>query len=60
MTTSAKSMDDTEASAASSVHLEKGAPSPPFTMNVDRPFLCAIREKGTGLFVFLGWVAVPG
>lgn len=50
----------TEASAASSVHVEKAAPSPPFTMDVDRPFLCILREKSTGLFVFLGWVGEPG
>src|SRR5262249_49573705 len=51
--------EGTEASAATSVHVERGAPAPPFTMTVDRPFACAIRERSTGLLAFLGWVAEP-
>lgn len=31
----------------------------PFTMVVDRPFLCAIRDNGTGAVLFLGVVTDP-
>lgn len=31
----------------------------PFTMVVDRPFLCAIRDHGTGAMLFLGVVTNP-
>jgi serine protease inhibitor len=34
-------------------------PQGPFTMVVDRPFLCAIRDNGTGAIIFLGVVVDP-
>jgi serpin B len=34
-------------------------PQPPFYFVVDRPFFMAIRERQTGLILFLGAVADP-
>lgn len=53
----------TQAAAATEVRMTQGAavePSTaPFTMIVDRPFLCAIRDRITGLVLFLGVVTEP-
>ena len=52
----------TEAAAATSVGIAvTSMPSgpPPFTMVVDHPFFCAIRDKETGAVVFMGAVTRP-
>ncbi len=35
------------------------APGPPMTLNVDHPFIFAVRDRGTGAVLFLGRVADP-
>jgi serpin B len=50
----------TEAAAATAVIAAgAGLPPPPIAITVDRPFLFAIRELGTGQIVFLGRVVDP-
>ncbi|HWQ14082.1 MAG TPA: serpin family protein [Roseiflexaceae bacterium] len=52
-----------EAAAATAVVMVLSAmvaPPPPFVMRVDRPFLCAIRDRASGLVLFLGTIANPG
>ena len=51
----------TEAAAATAVIGAKGggAPAPPFEVKADRPFLFLIRERTTGLVLFLGRVLDP-
>jgi serpin B len=54
----------TEAAAATVVGAAGCAPPPPppggpFTMIVDHPFLCAIRDNATGVLLFLGIIADP-
>jgi serpin B len=54
--------EGTEAAAATSVRVtESVAPAAekPFKMVVDRPFLCAIRDNGTGAILFIGAVYEP-
>ena len=48
-----------EAAAATAVVLSRGAPSPGFSMIVDRPFFCAIRDRETGVSLFMGWILDP-
>jgi len=51
----------TEAAAATSVEVAmESAPVQQFTMEVDRPFLFAIRDDATGTILFLGSVFDPG
>ncbi|HEX7492051.1 MAG TPA: serpin family protein [Candidatus Limnocylindrales bacterium] len=53
--------DGTEASAATAVAMAAGA-SPPtqqVTVKVDKPFLFAVRDTGTGAILFLGRVTDP-
>lgn len=56
--------EGTKAAAVTAIPAPGGAPPPPdsspFTMVVDRPFLCAIRDNGTGALLFLGVVVNPG
>lgn len=51
----------TEAAAATAVIGAKGggAPAPPFEVRADRPFVFLIRERTTGLVLFLGRVLDP-
>jgi len=53
----------TEAAAVTEVEMTKGteavAPSKPFRLIVDRPFLCVVRDRMTGLVLFLGVVTHP-
>ena len=51
----------TEAAAATAVIIEQesGPPSDPLTLNVDRPFLFALRDTQTGAVLFLGRVTDP-
>jgi serpin B len=51
-----------EAAAATAVMMTLGAmidAPQPFVMRVDRPFLCAIRERASGLVLFLGAISSP-
>ena len=54
----------TEAAAATAVTIRAAArvllPDPPVQVTVDRPFLFAITEPGSGLPLFLGRVSHPG
>jgi serine protease inhibitor len=53
----------TRAAAATAVSLTKGAmkaPSAPFNMVVDRPFLCAICDDQTKAILFVGAIVDPG
>jgi serpin B len=54
--------EGTVAAAATSVGMMAmaiAAPVDRFTMNVDHPFLCVIREKSSGAIVFLGEINDP-
>jgi serpin B len=51
----------TTASAATAVVMDaSSAPLDHVTLNVDRPFLFALRDVTTGAIVFLGQVTDPG
>lgn len=50
--------EGTEAAAATAVVMTR-SPSMGFEMVVDRPFFCAIRDRETGLLLFMGWVLDP-
>jgi len=50
--------EGTEAAAATAVVMARGL-STGFRMMVDKPFFCAIRDRGTGLLLFMGWVLDP-
>jgi len=53
--------EGTEAAAATAVIMvESAMPMEPVEMTVDRPFLFAIRHRGTGTLLFLGQVAELG
>ncbi len=49
----------TEASAATAVGIRAGAVLKPLSLDVNRPFLFAVRDRHTGAVVFLGRVADP-
>ncbi len=52
--------EGTEAAAVTGVEMQWcSAPSMPFTMSVDRPFLFAIRDNQTGALLFLGSIVDP-
>lgn len=52
--------EGTEAAAATGVIMRvTSAPPPPSPMNVDRPFLFALRDMETGAILFLGRVVEP-
>lgn len=50
--------EGTEAAAATAVIMLK-SPAPRFGMVVDRPFFCAIRDRETGMLLFMGFVLDP-
>ena len=50
--------EGTEAAAATAVVMVR-SPAMGFRMIVDRPFFCAIRDRETGLLLFMGWVVDP-
>jgi serpin B len=49
----------TQAAASTSVTATASIPIVPFVMIIDRPFLCAIQDRVTGLVLFLGAVTDP-
>jgi serine protease inhibitor len=53
--------EGTEAAAATAVGMKSRAlmPMDTFTMIVDRPFCCAIRDNETGTILFLGSIVDP-
>lgn len=56
--------EGTEAAAASAAMMRCASakwtpPTRRFQMNVDRPFLAAIRDEQTGTVLFMGWVEDP-
>ncbi len=55
--------EGTEAAAATSIEMgiESAREEPePFTMVVDRPFFCAIRDRETSTILFMGTITSPG
>ncbi|HEU4434679.1 MAG TPA: serpin family protein [Pyrinomonadaceae bacterium] len=53
--------EGTVAAAATSVGMAlTSAPPPPFSMKVDRPFFFAIRDRVSGVVLFMGSVTNPG
>ena len=53
--------EGTVAAAATSVGIRlTSAPPPPFSMKVDRPFFFAIRDRVSGVVLFMGSVTNPG
>lgn len=51
--------EGTEAAAATSVEMKALSISTSFTMIVDRPFFCAIRDNKTKSVLFMGSIVVP-
>ncbi|MBD1837006.1 serpin family protein [Coleofasciculus sp. FACHB-501] len=51
--------EGTEAAAATGIEASFGPPDPPFSMVVDRPFFCAIRDDDTGSLLFMGSIMEP-
>lgn len=52
--------EGTEAAATTMVAIAvSAAPGEPFTMVVDRPFFCAIRDNETGTVLFMGSIVRP-
>jgi len=49
----------TEAAAATVLDMPVSTPPPPKEMTMDRPFIFAIVEHGTGTILFLGRVTNP-
>jgi len=49
--------EGTEAAAVTSLQSRGGIP--PFKMNVNRPFFCAIRDHTTGTILFMGTIVDP-
>jgi serpin B len=50
--------EGTEAAAVTAVEMERGL-APTFTMIVDRPFFCCIRDNQTGTVLFMGSIVEP-
>ncbi len=51
--------EGTEAAAVTSGGMRATAYIPPFSMVVDRPFFCAIRDNQTGTVLFMGSIVEP-
>jgi serpin B len=51
--------EGTEAAAVTSGGMRATAYIPPFSMVVDRPFFCAIRDDQTGTVLFMGVIVEP-
>ena len=52
--------EGTEAAAATAVEMTRSlSRDPPFSMIVDRPFFCAIRDDDTGSLLFMGSIMEP-
>lgn len=51
--------EGTEAAAATSVEMRAVSMGPTFSMVVDRPFFCAIRDNETGTILFMGSIVDP-
>lgn len=51
--------EGTTAAASTSVGMTTAAMMPGFTMIVDRPFICAIRDALTGTLLFIGSIVDP-
>lgn len=51
--------EGTEAAAVTSGGMRMTSYAPPFTMTVDRPFFCAIRDNQTGTVLFMGAIVEP-
>jgi len=51
--------EGTEAAAVTSGGMHLTSFAPPFTMTVDRPFFCAIRDNQTGTLLFMGAIVAP-
>ena len=55
----AKKRRDRAGAATAVVMLESGVSKEPIAVTVDRPFICLIRDIGTGTVLFLGRVSNP-
>ncbi|MDQ2688319.1 MAG: serpin family protein, partial [Armatimonadota bacterium] len=51
--------EGTVAAAVTAIGVGAGAPSPVTEMRVDHPFVCAIRDTGTGTLLFVGAIRDP-
>jgi serpin B len=53
--------EGTEAAAVTSVGMMRASfiPNRSFSMVVDRPFFCAIRDNQTGAILFMGSIVEP-
>jgi len=51
--------EGTEAAAATSVGLTLASAAPSFSMRVDRPFVFFIRERSSGVILFIGKIVEP-
>ncbi len=51
--------EGTQAAAATAVMMIRAMPAETFTMIVNRPFFCAIRDNQTGTLLFMGSIADP-
>jgi serpin B len=51
--------EGTEAAAVTSGQMFATSYTPPFSMVVDRPFFCAIRDNQTGMILFMGTIVEP-
>ncbi|MBD1935538.1 MULTISPECIES: serpin family protein [Cyanophyceae] len=51
--------EGTEAAAVTAVEMQRGLSAPAFTMIVDRPFFCCIRDNQTGTVLFMGSIVEP-
>jgi serpin B len=51
--------EGTEAAAVTSGGMQVTSFVPPFSMTVDRPFFCTIRDNQTGTILFMGSIVAP-